>query len=74
MTAASDSIMDHSLYLSTDFESRHTSGAVLSMAYFRFYGQGIEDDLRLFSLFCRGRVLSLTQIHTLQHNQELLLC
>ena len=56
------------------FESRHTSGAVPSMAYFRFYGQGIEDDLRLFSLFCRGRVLSLTQIHTLQRNQELLLC
>ena len=27
----------------------------------------------LFSLFCRGRVLSLTQIHTLQRNQELLL-
>ena len=42
--------------------ARHTSGAVLSIAYCRAYVQSIGDDLRPFSLFCRGRALSLNFI------------
>ena len=39
--------------------ARHTSGAVHSIAYWRAYVLSIGDDLRPFSLFCRGRALSL---------------
>jgi len=45
-----------------DQAQRHTSGAVLSMAYCRAYVLSIGDDLRPFSLFCRGRALSLNFI------------
>ena len=41
--------------------ARHTSGAVHSIAYYRAYVWSIGDDLRPFSLFCCGQVLSLTQ-------------
>ena len=40
---------------------------------YRAYGKSIGDDLRPSSSFCRGQVLSLTQLHTLQIRQELLL-
>ena len=41
--------------------ARHTSCAVHSIAYCRAYVWSIGDDLRPFSLFCCGQVLSLTQ-------------
>ena len=40
---------------------------------YRAYDKSIGDDLRPFSFFCRGRALRLTQLHTLQLRQELLL-
>ena len=40
---------------------------------YRTYGWGIGNEFHSLSLFCRGRVLSLNQLHTLQHRQELLL-
>ena len=49
------------LYPLARLMARHTSGAVHSMAYYRAYVWSIGDDLRPFSLFCCGQVLSLTQ-------------
>ena len=42
--------------------ARHTSGAVHIIAYYRAYVWSIGDDLRPFSLFCRGRALTLNFI------------
>ena len=44
------------------FMARHTSGAVHNIAYYRAYVWSIGDDLRPFSLFCRGRALTLNFI------------
>ena len=41
--------------------ARHTTCVVRSIAYCRAYVWSIGDDLRPFSLFCCGQVLSLTQ-------------
>ena len=40
---------------------------------YRTYGWGIGNEFHSLSIFCRGRVLTLTQLHTLQLRQELLL-
>ena len=42
--------------------ARHTSSAVHSIAYYRAYVWNIGDGLCPFSLFCRGRALSLNFI------------
>ena len=40
---------------------------------YRTYDWGIGNDFHSLSIFCCGRALSLTQLHTLQHRQELFL-
>ena len=40
---------------------------------YRTYDWGIGNDFHSLSIFCRGRVLSLNQLYTLQYRQELLL-
>ena len=62
---SSDLLLDHSL-------PDTWQGTQHSILY-RTYGRGIGDDLHPFYFFCHGRDLSLTQLHTLHHSQELLL-
>ena len=53
---------------------RYTIGLVHNIAYFiepMTEAQGMT--FHSLSIFCHGRVLCLTQLHTLQHRQELLL-
>ena len=53
--------------------ARYTIGLVQHSILYRTYGWGIGNDFHSFSILCRGRVLSLTQLHTLQLRKELLL-
>ena len=59
------------LYSLAKLRAGYTIGLVHSMAYFyRTYGWGIVNDFHSLSIFCRGRALSLTHLHTLQRRQE----
>ena len=70
----SDLLIRSKLYSFAITQSKvyNRSGSQHSILY-RTYDWGIGNDFHSLSIFCRGRVLSLTQLHTLQHRQELLL-
>ena len=51
----------------------HNRSGIQHSVLYRTYDWCIGNDFHSLSTFCRGRVLSLTQLHTLQHRQELLL-
>ena len=74
LTAVQWSTPGSLLYPLAKLMARYTIGLVHSMAYFyRTYGWGIGNDFHSLSILCRGRALSLTQLHILQYRQEILL-